>query len=1029
MEAEHLSCQQRRVRQLAEHDGDGAPYRVSAVVDVRGSFDRARLDRMLQRTAADLPGVPSGLESAIRIASSTRAQWSLSAPALVADERTLQLVVERTVDAYRGVVTAEARSSPPLAYAACVRWQQGLMRDPDAASARAYWSDRSCPDASRFRLPVARESQLPRDFAPARLTRPLAEPLTREVVQLAAAARVDLATWLLAAFECLVWRHLETSSIQIGVGLDGRARAPLRDVLGPCARYVPVELDLEPRSTVADLARRTAQIVGEHRVWQDCFSWDALDRTGLDPAAVAYHAFGFDWHPRRGNLVGGRAAGSNPAFRITSLTGTLDRFDLRLIATRVGRRVDCELEWNRHLYDESDIARLADRYVDLVTDAAHRPTSRLADLEIVGRIEQDELVDRAQGPKDAAPDRLTHQAFEDHVAAEGNRIAVISGAARLTYADLDRRATALAARLQAAGVRHGDRVAICLPRSIGQLVAVFGVLKLGAAFLPLDPAVPWERLAWTVADANVPVLLAPAEAAARVPPDARVTLLVPDDVASGEVASAFVPPRVDPAATAYVIYTSGSTGRPKGVVVAHRQLVHSTEARRTHYGHGVGTFLLVSPLPFDSAMAGIFWTMSTGGTLVVPSEEEHNDPAALRWLIEAHGVTHVLCLPSLYGWLLEAGGPALASLQVVIVAGERCPAALTSRHRQALPGVELHNEYGPTECSVWSTVYKVGTVDDTAAVPIGRPIARAAVYVAERPWRLAPREVAAEALVGGAGIADGYLNRPDLTAERFVPDGWSGRPGARVYRTGDRVRRLASGELDFLGRVDHQVKIRGYRIELEEIEASIGAHPDVREAVVAVRAAAAGERLVAYVVPHVRTGETAVTLPDRLRRFLGERLPVYMLPGTIVTVDALPKTPHGKVDRARLPAPPSAGADGPSAPPTTGTERAIAALWQEALGRDQMGIHDNFFDLGGHSLMAIAVFARLRAARAPQLRLVDLFEHPTVHALAEFIDRQPSPDLEPAAVSAVPEEPAAVVADAHARQRALRRKRFEARAS
>ena len=1039
MKVDLLSFQQQRVR-LLEQRATSSPYQVRAIVDVHGAFDADRLQQVLQRTVADVPELRSALDSAMSVVSPTRARWSLNAPAMVADEHALRLIVYRAVSAYRGVPDAEQDGTPKLAYADYAEWQQALMDDPDAATARAYWGERPSPDASRFRLPFAREVKPPFDFTPAALMRQLDGHLTDALKRLAREARVDLATCLLTAFQILLWRHLDGPGVQVGVRLDGRAHPALRDVIGACARYVPVDVDVAHRSSLAEMARRTAAIVREHRAWQDCFSWDGLDRTGLEPGEIAYHAFGFDWTASRSHLVGGLAAGRDPAFRLMSVAGTLDRFDVRLIATRVGRRVECEFEWNRCQYDEGDVAGLADRYLELLADAVRQPAARVADLEIVGKRERDVLRARARGPEDAAPaDRSIHAAFEEQARLDGTKSAVVAGASRLSYADLDRRATSLAAHLSARGVRPGQRVAICLPRTPDQLVAMFGVLKAGAAFVPLDPSVPWERLAWTVADAKVSMLIAPAEAAAQVPPDAPVTLIVLDDLAAADEAHpASVAPRVDPASTAYVIYTSGSTGRPKGVLVSHRNLVHSTEARRTHYRKGVGTFLLVSPMAFDSAMAGIFWTMTSGGTLVLPGDDEHNDPAALRRLVEEHRVTHVLCLPSLYAWILETEhADALRSLQVVIVAGESCPAALTERHRQVLPAAQLHNEYGPTECSVWSTVYRAGTADERAGVPIGLPIARAEVYVAERPWRLAPRGVAAETLIGGAGVADGYLDRPDLTAERFVPDPWSARPGARVYRTGDRVRWLAGGQIEFLGRVDHQVKLRGYRIELEEIEASIGAHPDVRECAVAVRREGpGGERLVAYVVPHLRNGDAATALSDRLRRFLGERVPIYMMPGAIVTLDALPKTPNGKVDRARLPAPsPSNGAGGAAAhPPTTDTEKAIAALWQEALGRDQVGIHDNFFDLGGHSLMAIAIFARARAAMAPQLRLVDLFERPTVHALATFVDElRAAPVLDETAAAAaaavVAEETTAVVTGARVRQQALRRKRFDARAS
>jgi amino acid adenylation domain-containing protein len=927
-----------------------------------------------------------------------------------------------------------------MAYEQYARWQQSLWRDPDTSAARAYWSERPRPDASRFRLPFAREARPPRELTIASFARQFDEDLSAELRSVAAEARVDLSTLLLAAYQAVLWRHLETHAIEVGVRLDGRSHPSLRDVPGPCARYVPVELEIAPGWPLGQLARRTAAIVREHRSWQDCFAWDALGSGAGGGEDLSYCAFGYEWRSSHPRSLGAPPSGSAPRFRLVSLEGMLDRFDVHLTVTRAGRRIDCAWMWNTAQYDERDIAGLADRYRELLVASVRQPGQRLVDLDIVPAVERDALISQARGPVTApSSDSTIHQRFEAHAARNAAAIAVIDREMRLTYGDLDRRATALAARLQAAGVAPGDRIAIALPRTAAQLVAVFGVLKTGAAFLPLDPAVPWERLAWTVTDARVSILIAPPEAAGRVPPETTLRIVSPDSVSTdGEAADvSFVAPTLDPAASAYVIYTSGSTGRPKGVIVSHRGLLSSTDARSTHYREPVGSFLLVSPLAFDSAMAGVFWTLTTGGALIIPSDEEYNDPTALRRLIEEHGVTHVLCLPSLYAHVLDTDRAAsLHSLRAVIVAGERCASALADRHRAALPAVALHNEYGPTECSVWSTVYTMGTANESAGIPIGRPVARTELHVAERPWRLAPRGIAAEALIGGAGVADGYLGRPDLTAERFVPDVWSGRSGARVYRTGDRVRWDAAGQIEFLGRVDHQVKIRGYRIELEEIEAAIGAHGDVRECVVAVQDAAGGERLVAYVVPQASATDAAVTLIDRLRRFLGERLPVYMLPAVMQTLDTLPKTPNGKVDRARLPAIQAAADAGPTAhPPTTETEQVIAQMWQDALGREQIGIHDNFFDLGGHSLMAITIFARLRGALAPGLRLIDLFDRPTVHTLAAFVDSlQPAAGVDAAAATeAIAAEAAAtdtaVVESARTRQQALRRKRLEVRAS
>lgn len=1053
MDTRRLSSQQQRIQQIErdvpEPGAAPSPYRVCATVDVRGPLDAERLTTALRDCVAE-PWLRDAFDSVIERVSHDRARWFVTVPAAVADEHTLRHVVARAVDVYRDGADA---ASPRLTYDDYVAWQAALLDDLDSAAAGVYWSERACPDASEWELPFARDrrghdasvhaedtprspdARPPHEVTPLRLTRQIDRPLARALRAQAREARVSLSAWLLAAWQVLLWRHLDRPNVQVGVRLDGRAHPAWRDVLGPCARDVPVDVHVGVRDTLADIARRTAAIVREHRLWQDGFTWEALDRGDRPSGANAYHAFGFNDDGLRRhevlNTIAGRDRGDRgerpiePTFRIRTLVGTLDRFDVSLHVARAKRGVSCTFGWNDARYRESDIASVADRYLELLAASVRDPRTRVAELGIVAPGERIALLARARGPAaDADPPRMMLDAFRGQVVRDPHKTAVISGAARLTYADVDGRAQALAARLQAAGIGAGDHVAICLPRTVDQLVAIVGVLAAGAAFVPLDPSIPWERLAWTLTDAGIAVLIATPETAAGVPQNSAVTVIAP-----AAIGDAPLPPAAgrnpDPASPAYLIYTSGSTGRPKGVVVSHRNLAHSTRARALHYREPVDTYLLVSPLAFDSAMAGVFWTMNCGGTLVIAGDDEHNDPAALRRLIARHQVSHVLCLPSLFAWILATdpdGRDALESLRVVIVAGERCPSTLVTRHRDALPGVELHNEYGPTECSVWSTVSRL---DTEPAVTIGRPIAGAEAYVADRPWQLAPAGVPAELLIGGAGVADGYRGRPELTADRFVPDGWSGRAGARVYRTGDRVRWLPDGTVDFLGRIDRQIKLRGYRIELEEIEAAIGSCAHVRECAVTVHGESGKERLVAFVVPDSRATGADATLGDRVRRFLGERLPPYMLPGAIVLIDALPKTPNGKVDRARMPAPPDAAAGEAIAdPPTTASEQVIAALWRDALGKERFGIHDNFFDLGGHSLMAIAIYAQLRS-RAPALRLIDLFEHATVHTLAAFIDTatEPGNDLEP--------EPATVAAETRDRDRRqdLRRRRLAARIS
>jgi len=439
--------------------------------------------------------------------------------------------------------------------------------------------------------------------------------------------------------------------------------------------------------------------------------------------------------------------------------------------------------------------------------------------------------------------------------------------------------------------------------------------------------------------------------------------------------------RVTPASLAYVIYTSGSSGKPKGVPITHANLVHSTRARVATYSGRVQRYLLLSSFAFDSSVAGIFWTLVQGGTLVLPPEGIEKDLASLPALIAEQRPTHLLGLPSLWSLLLEqSSAHELASLDTVIVAGESCPAELVRRHRARLPRVKLYNEYGPTAGTVWSTVFDACTPLARTQVPIGRPIPGSVAYVLTPERELAPLGMAGELWIGGPGVAGGYLNRPELTAERFAEDPFS---GGRMYRTGDRARWLPDGNLEFLGRLDGQVKIRGYRIEVEEIEAALSAHPAVREAIVLARDDhGGGARLVAYVVPiGPRPAETD------LLRFLSERVPEYMVPARAMCLDGWPQLPNGKIDRKALPEPPEPLA---FAEPEGAPEIVLAALFADVLGLEAVGRHDDFFALGGHSLSATRLYARLRETLQVKLPLRVLFECRTPAALAAELARDPA---------------------------------------
>jgi len=580
-------------------------------------------------------------------------------------------------------------------------------------------------------------------------------------------------------------------------------------------------------------------------------------------------------------------------------------------------------------------------------------------------------------------ERLIHRWFEAQAARTPTAAAVVAAGRTLSYAELDARANRLAHHLVGLGAGPDVAVGLCVDRSPEMVVGILGILKAGAAYVPLDPEYPRDRLAYMVEDSRTPLVVTESRLRDSLPGvDAGVVLL--DELAGGAKA----PPAVaaGPENLAYVIYTSGSTGRPKGVQVEHRNLVHSTHARVLGYRRPVDRFLLLSSFAFDSSVAGLFWTLCQGGTLVLPPRDAQGDPAAIARLVPEHRVSHVLCVPTLLGLVLaEAPALALESLTTVIVAGEACPRELPGRLRACLPGAELYNEYGPTEATVWSTVHRCDP-GALGAVSIGRPVANTRTYVVDDQLRPVPAGVPGELLVGGEGVARGYLGRPALTAERFLPDPFGGRPGGRLYRTGDLVRWRLDGTLEFLGRLDGQVKIRGHRIELGEVEAALGRHPSVREAVAVAREDSPGDqRLVAYFVP----ANGSIPPAAELRNWLRASLPEPMVPSAFVPLEGLPLSPNGKVDRRALPRPERStpAQEHDDGPPRTPAEEIVAATWAAVLGLERVGLHDDFFALGGHSLLATQVVSRLRDAFSIDVPLRTLFEAPTVSALAQRVER------------------------------------------
>jgi amino acid adenylation domain-containing protein len=577
-------------------------------------------------------------------------------------------------------------------------------------------------------------------------------------------------------------------------------------------------------------------------------------------------------------------------------------------------------------------------------------------------------------------------------------MAVRAGNASLTYGDLVRQAAAIGRSLRRRGVGAEHRVALFTDRSCETVTGLLGILVAGGAYVPLDPLYPAEQISFVLADCGAQFAVASRACAVEVP--AGVERLWLEDLLTEGADDTSELPEISGESLAYVIYTSGSTGRPKGVLITHANLAHSTRARLLYYKKAPERFLLLSSFAFDSSVAGLFWTLCAGGTLVLPIAGEERDPQALAGLLAAEKITHTLCLPSLFALLLRRFDADLSALKVVIVAGESCPPALPAQHQTRLPEAELFNEYGPTEASVWSTVARLDPAKPT--ISIGTAIPGAEVHLLDESGNPVADGATGEIYISGPGVARGYLNREELTAERFVTRTIDGRE-LRLYRSGDLARRLPDGELEFLGRADRQVKLRGYRIELAAIEAVLQQHPQVEAAAVTVHGAGTDQaRLVAFVTP-------ASCSVAALRAFASDMLPPHMVPASLLTLPAMPLMPNGKIDYAALPAPATARPelDSTFAAPRNDLERYLASEWCTTLQLDSVGIHDRFLELGGDSLGGALLISRIQERLGEPIFAVALFEAPTIAQLAEYLRKH-----YPAAVARTfGEKPARSVAD------------------
>jgi amino acid adenylation domain-containing protein len=862
-----------------------------------------------------------------------------------------------------------------LQYADYANWQRQQLQGEVLEKQLTYWKQQ-LTDLPTLQLPTDHPRPAVQTYRGARYCLALSKELTKSLKVLSQQESVTLFMTLLAAFKTLLHHYSGQDDIQVGTVTSGRNHAELENVMGMFVNTVVLRTDLSDNPNFKQLLQQVQKLTLAAYAHEDLpfellvkelHPERHLSSNPLFQVAFVFQpqvpASDLDWSPNQLDVHTGAA-----------------KFDLTMDLEESSEGVIGHIEYNTDLFDEATIIRIVGHYQTLLEGIVAVPEQSISQLPLLTAQEQQQLLDWNKSPRDMC----VHELFEAQVALSPDVTAAVFEDQQLTYQELNHRANQLAHYLIKLGVKSEILVGICMERSLEMIVGILGILKAGGAYVPLDPAYPQERLNFMLKDAQIQILLT--QKRLRTSDLIRqLPLVICLDSEWEDIANESDKNSLNNTTNrnlAYVIYTSGSTGQPKGVAIEHRSTVTLLNwAKETFTQAQIAGVLASTSICFDLSVFELFVPLSWGGQVILVENALH-----LPTLSPDLNVTLVNTVPSAMTELVRINGVP-DSVRVVNLAGEPLQNTLVQKIYQQETIEQVFNLYGPSEDTTYSTfaLVKKGAKDSPS---IGRPITNTQVHILNRYFQPVPIGVVGELYIGGTGLARGYLNRPELTAEKFIQDPFSDDPKARLYKTGDLVRYLSDGNLEFLGRIDHQVKIRGFRIELGEIEAILTQHPKIHELVVMAREDSPGDKhLIAYFVV-----KQPIPSTSELRQFLADKLPDYMIPSAFVALETLPLTPNGKVDRKALPKPQDIQreADASIVAPQTELEQTIAKVWQEVLQVESVGIQDSFFELGGHSLLVVQMQEKLVKALNRPIPVTVLFQYLTIQALAQYLSESSS---------------------------------------
>ncbi|WP_017328296.1 non-ribosomal peptide synthetase [Synechococcus sp. PCC 7336] len=874
----------------------------------------------------------------------------------------------------------------PIQYADFAVWQRQWLQGEGLEQLLKYWHQQLAGAPSLLELPTDRPRPALQTYRGDRHVDLLPIQLRDELLELGRSEGATLFGVLMAAYQVLLCRYANCSDIVVGIPIANRSRAELEGTIGFFTNTLAIRTDLTALASFRAVLQRVRQVALEAYTHQDLPFEQLLEtlpiERQLSHSPVFQVAISLQNTPKAELQLPGLILSPVETEVKTA------KFDLSLLMEETEAGIFAAWEYNTDLFDGETIAQMASHYRTVLAAAVRTPDRNWLELPLYEREEGDRLRCWGQGQDFTdVPSFGLHEWFATQAVRSPDAIAVTDERRSLSYGELNILAHRVASHLHPLGVGTDTLVALCIDRSVEMLVGMLAILKAGGAYVPLDPTYPAERLSYMLRDSGAAIVVTQAHLLESLPVgEARVVLLDEGSEAIASGHDAPLPTTTHPQQLAYQIYTSGSTGRPKGVQISHAAVVNFLRAMQQELSLSPKDVLLsVTTLSFDIAALELFLPLTVGARVAIATRAVAADGVRLGQLVASSGATAMQATPATWQMLLDSGWSGDKQLQV-LCGGEALPLPLARALSRSCR--ELWNLYGPTEATIWTAFQRIAPAVE--AISLGCALGNTQLYVLDLCGQLAPLGVPGELHVGGAGLARGYCKQPVRTAARFCPDPFSERPGARLYKTGDRVRYRRDGSLEFLGRIDNQVKLRGFRIELGEIESCLLEAPDIRAAVAVVREDREGDRrLVAYVIPALAASRASDGPITAGRNLLRSKLPAYMVPTAFVILEDFPLTPNGKVNRKAFPAPPAIAPQLADAAvlPQTPTQAKLCQIWTPILARDGIGIDDNFFDLGGHSLLATQIISRIRTEFGVELPLRSLFATPTIAAIAEQIER------------------------------------------